>query len=198
MPYALYNENYYLKSHGSSWKKTDSILEAKIYKDREKAVNVAYSLPKQWKEQGFHMVEIPDAPLISPIQKLSRDELEQSLQSSPEVLEMVQKLCKFVDGIGELKTMCQTCREKVSFYDKMQEDFLHRIEFESMASGNVAHLGSMLHKCRVQRRIYKNMSFVIYGLISQVPLEVPESYVEDKAITLSSRSYTMRTEEAKQ
>ena len=198
MAYALYNNEYYLKTNGSSWQPVKDVLQAKTYKEKDKALNVAMSLPKLFREKGYHMVEIPEVPLISPLRQLSMDELTQELQSSPEVLSMVKKLCHFVDEISDLKSMFQACREKVSFYDKLQEDFLHRIEFESMASGNVAHLGSLLHKCRVQRRIYKNMAFVINDLATQMPMDVSPSYVADKAIMLSSRSYTMRTEEAKQ
>ena len=174
-------------------------IQSKIYDYFRTAQNAACSLPKAFQNLGYRVVVLPDSAVApkQPVTVLPGQDplLDADLYAFPDVKEIVRQISAYVDGLSSMKRLLEHCNQESAMQDRVQEDLLHRIEFESMKAGNVAHLGSLLHKCRVKRRVYKNLAQMLHELTTLAPDQVPDSYVSQKAIAMASRTYKLRAEE---
>lgn len=202
MFYAIYNNEYYLTTSPQGFLPVKTAVKAKTWSNKAAADAALRALPKTMRNLGYYVMLMSDQTVKEEPVSLPhlpdgaiRQEEESLLSVYPDVKDIVHSITSYVDSIANLRSLLDQCQNEVEFQNKVQEDLLHRIEFESMACGNVAHLGSMLHKCRTKRRIYKNLEQMLYELTTKRPEEIENDYVSMRAVALASRKYQLRAEE---
>ena len=185
------NAPQYIVTNGSKYKADcsgkrccDKASEAYRWKTEEAAVTQANQMNRVDKSSVWH-VEMVDG--VSAIQMFDANML--SIKSSPEFVGMVDELRRCVLTIAHVKSMMEKCTEGISEQDRIQEDILHKIEFEYGGKGNGAHLCSLLHQCRKKRRGYKDMLIMLQTIGHTTIANMDEKSLADVQDKLSNRKY---------
>ena len=116
-----------------------------------------------------------------------------AVNSVPEFREMLDALFHCVQSMETVKEMMNRCVSELSKQDKIQEDLLHKIEFESLGGGNGAHLCSLLQKCRQKRRGYKDMLTLIQFVANTTISGISVAELTEIKDRLGGRLYKTRT-----
>lgn len=116
-----------------------------------------------------------------------------AVNSVPEFREMLDALFRCVQSMETVKEMMNKCVNEISNQDKIQEDLLHKIEFESLGGGNGAHLCSLLQKCRQKRRGYKDMLTLIQFVSNKSISGISVAELMEMKDRLGGRLYKTRT-----
>lgn len=162
--YVLTNGQFYVTQPSAQRYSYDTDPHnAAIFPTEKKAANVlSRTLPKNFKSHGYRprLVDFPDnaVPDSGPIKMIrlhiEQDPLEQrNMGQAAAVLQEISAGPLSVSRMGELMRLC---RMGVEEEDRVQEDLLHRIEYESGAKGNAARLCAQMKACRMRRRAYKD------------------------------------------
>lgn len=67
-----------------------------------------------------------------------------------------EKIKTFLDFVDECRSLNEIARNGISEEEKLQQDLLHAIEFESNGKKRSV-IDTKLHKCRLSRRKYKDI-----------------------------------------
>ncbi len=185
--YALFNGHSYVAQKNGRFSITPKLSEAQLWDAPEKASSVLQTPPKLIRDQGYQIADVGEGD-VQPVYFGGKQVPDEDMDLD----KMLPTLVRYLAGVQALKPALDACYQAISKCDKRQEDLLHRIEFEPMSGGNVAHLGSLLHQCRVQRRAYKDMLEMLTDLYYKTPSKVPPTYLHDKASYFAGRTYTPR------
>lgn len=195
--YAIFNGDYFLKQDRGYLVPVKQACNALQWKEQKPAANMVKNLPKHLRGKGYSVVEVPET-----MKQVQRSEIEAKTptsawdkSTSPDQADVFySRIEQYVESASQLTEIFKACREALVWQERKQLDLLHKLEFESMANGNVAHLGAELRKCRILRRKYKNMLSILSDLYFAQPYKVEKNYMEKKESVLSGRSYQCRTE----
>ena len=202
--YYITNGLYYISLINSQYQPVAKAELATTWKEKKKASNILKSaLPVVLRNRGYHIVEIDEKKeakeekTASPVVVQKRQYVSKPLRKCgiPEVEEMIKKIDTTVGTIANIAEMSRICADAMSKQDRIQEDLLHRMEFESGAKGQGAHMFAEMQKCRRRRRVYKDMLELlnyIGGMMGSVTTDAVEQF-EKK---LETRTYVPRSEEA--
>ena len=120
---------------------------------------------------------------------------ERAFKTSPEFVEMTNALYDCVHSMGRVKEMIDQCSRGLSEQDKIQEDLLHKIEFESTGRGQGAHLCVLLRECRKKRRGYKDMLTMLQGVSTVAISKVSAESLDSIQAKMDGRVYAPRSKE---
>lgn len=210
MAYLLTNGTYYITFNNNKYTACTHKFMACTWDKKEKAEKIAASsLCTALRKQGYVPVLVEDAPIAPTVQPepapVSPTAKQASVQSASylplgrtgvkKVDDIFQSFQKMAKTIGELGNMRKCCEDGVHHEEQIQTDLLHRIEFESGAKGNAAHLCSQLKACRNRRRAYKDMIAMIDDASITINPEAWRDYVSVKVKSLAERKYAPRSKE---
>ncbi len=205
--YVLTNGLYYIAHYNGMYTACTKEYLAKLWPKKEKAENAALSLPKALRKQGYVAMWIGEEPKPTPITEVSQPVIEKhaKIQATPafalgktgikQLDDMFSSFSHMADTIAELQSMKAKCEQGIKGEDLIQTDLLHKIEFESGAKGNAAHLCKQLKSCRLRRRAYKDMLALIESAATDTKPESWNGYVTTKVREFYSRTYTPRSNE---
>ena len=206
MNYVFTNGTRYLARSKNGFYPTDTVFSASMWDNEQKAKNLFSSVPPVLKKQGYHLEAIDLNP--RPVAETPKEEPKpltpeaiswQALPLAscgvPEVEKYVARINDMVATMGDVNKMMRKCREEVAKEDRIQQDLLHKIEFESGRGGVGMRMYSSLRSCRRRRRAYKDLMTVLGGLHDMISDQVNDGYLEKKQEELNSRLYTPRSTE---
>ena len=123
------------------------------------------------------------------------DTEDRAFKNSPEFVKMAEVLYDCVHSIGRIKEMIEQCSRGLSEQDKIQEDLLHKIEFESTGRGQAGHLCVLLRECRKKRRGYKDMLTMLQGVSTVAINNVSTESLNNIQERMNGRMYSTRSKE---
>lgn len=123
------------------------------------------------------------------------DASELAINTMPEFADMMDSIRGCIESMGRIQQLKERCLNEAKLQDQMQEDLLHKIEFESGGRGTGAHLCVLLRECRKKRRGYKDMLTVLQAVGETCVAEVNETQLNYVCNKLNNRLYRTRTEE---
>lgn len=159
------------------------------WKKQEAASNQAEQMNKRDKVSVWRAELVEGA---ADVQTFNHEAL--AVNSVPEFREMLDALFRCVQSMETVKEMMNKCVNEMSNQDKIQEDLLHKIEFESLGGGNGAHLCSLLQKCRQKRRGYKDMLTLIQSISNMAISGISVAELTEMKDRLGGRLYKTRTD----
>lgn len=207
--YVLTNGLYYISYRNKLYTPCTKEELATVWDKKEKAENVALCLPKPLRKQGYLALWIGEEPKATPIAQTQATPFpspkkQEAVYAKPAFVlgktgikpldDIFSSFCGMADTLADLQNMRAACEAGVRGEDLIQQDLLHKIEFESGAKGNAAHLCTQLKSCRLRRRAYKDMLLLIDGAATDTKPESWTGYVHNKVHELYSRTYAPRTE----
>ena len=200
--YVITNGLYYIARYNSkSFSPVSKLSMATGWMDKQKAENVLnISLPKMLRGRGYR-VQMADCAPVQVVGMASKvitpdkqQELrEEKLRSTEEVTAMIKEIDSAATSISRIGEMMKMCDAGEAHEDNVQQDLLHKIEFESCAKGNGAKLCSQLRKCRLRRRAYKDMKAFLLEIFSLPANAITPEFLESRRKELLSRVYMPRS-----
>lgn len=186
--YIVTNGSKYM-AHYSGKRFCDQASAAYRWKTEEAAAAQAKQMNHVDRSHAWH-AEMVDG--VAELQAFDANTLY--IKSSPEFLGMVDELCGCVRTIAHVKEMIEKCTAGMSEQDRIQEDLLHKIEFEYGGKGNGAHLCSLLHQCRQKRRGYKDMLIMLQTIGNTTIANMDEQSLMEVQDKLSNRKYQTKSD----
>jgi len=162
--YVLTNGEYFVtRQNANRFDYDTDPRKAAIFPTEKKAAHVlSRTLPKNFRSHGYRprLMDLSDTamPDIGSIRMIrmhiEQDPLEnRGMGQASALLKEIGAGPISISRMGELMRLCQVGVEEEN---RVQEDLLHRIEFESGAKGNAARLCAQMKACRMRRRAYKD------------------------------------------
>lgn len=199
-------KNNYLARSRNGFHPVSTVFAASIWETEQKARNLYAMVPPVLKKQGYHLEAIdlnprPAAEQPKPEERnltpaaVTWQALPLASCGVPEVEAYVQKITTMVQTMADVQKMVRTCKDEVAKQERIQQDILHKIEFESGHAGVGLKMYSDLRHCRRRRRAFKDLMAVLTGVKGMLPEEVSVGYLEKKQAELSDRLYSPRSEE---
>lgn len=171
-------------------KKVGAKENAYCWKTEQAAASQAAQTNLREKTSAWHVEVVDGFPSLQ-----SFDATTLAVKSMPEFKDMMDTLYGCVHSIGLIKDMIQRCANGLSEQDKIQEDLLHKIEFESGGRGQGAHLCALLRECRKKRRGYKDMLTMLQSVGSTAISNISPDCLEKTQAKLDNRTYATRTDQ---
>lgn len=172
--YVITNGQYYITRTRSGYTYGEDLDKAAVFPTEKKARNlITHNLPRNFRAFGYRpmLMKVPDSALPGSLRMQAvRIHIEQdplARRNMDQVAVLLRELANAgnlsVVRIGEMMRVCSAGIEEEN---RIQEDLLHKMEFESGARGNGARLCAQMKACRTRRRAYKNLGIALRRLFS--------------------------------
>lgn len=184
--YVVTNGTWYMTK--CSGRSLGRIEQAYHWKTRQAAETQAAQMKKSCLDSSWRVEEVASD---EPIQVFDTE--DRAIKTSPEFIEMTHAVYDCVHSIGKIREMIDQCSRGLSQQDKIQEDLLHKIEFESMGRGQGAHLCTLLRDCRKKRRGYKDMLVMLQGISMATVGTLSAESLDHIQSKMDNRLYTPRS-----
>ena len=178
---------YMTKCSGNSFGTKE---QAFCWKTQKAAASQADLMNKAHPETFWHTEMVNGTPHIQVF-----DIEDRAFKTLPEFVQMTHALYDCVHSMGRVKDMIDQCARGLSEQDKIQEDLLHKIEFESAGRGQAAHLCVLLRECRKKRRGYKDMLTMLQSVSTVAIKEVSAESLDNIQAKMNGRMYAPRSKE---
>lgn len=206
-------ETYIRRSATNQYIPTDKSEHATWWHDVEKAGNILRTLPKILRTRGYYVDKMPESlrESLVKIDAPTEEEIKQA-EDKPsdfavtlgasaalatcgvqEVEDMYREVMSMVSVIERLAQMQKTCGERIEEQQKIQEDLLHRVEFETGNCSAGWKLFSALRACRKTRRAYKDLSILLSSLHMDTLGALVKQGADQCEAALSARLYRPRS-----
>jgi len=201
--YVITNGLYYITRRNNVYSPVTQLSLATAWEERDKAANVAASsLPKVLRGRGYRVEKADCAPVqvvmaakrkaVKPDEKTFRKEKVRSVAEVTAMLKEIDSAASCISKIGEMMRICEAGETEEN---NVQQDLLHKIEFESCGKGNGARLCAQLRKCRLRRRAYKDMQTFLREIFSMPANAITPEYLDTRRKELLARVYSPRSKD---
>lgn len=171
--YVITNGQFYVARGQSGYTYGEDLGKAVVFPTEKKARNLlAHNLPRNFRTFGYHpmLMNVPDSALTGSRRMMAvRIHIEQD-PIAERNLDQVSAIFREINtgnlSVSRIGEMLRVCSAGIEEENRIQEDLLHKMEFESGARGNGARLCSQMKACRTRRRAYKNLGIVLRRLFS--------------------------------
>lgn len=191
--YVITDGTQYLAMEKTVYCVTPDFSLAYRWKAEEKARNMLKCPPKIIKNKGFFVQEVAAARqsiAVKPEQAVALADC-----GIPEITRMLDEVKALIGKMENVTKLWAECNMNISYQDKLQEDLLHQLEFESIAHGNGMHIAAQLKAVRVKRRAYKDMLIMFDQVMGVTPAQASIHCLDTKQQKLLARLYAPRTNE---
>ena len=111
---------------------------------------------------------------------------------------MVEYARKFGALVYELIEELKEAREKVQYYDQLEEDLIHTLEnMELLKEKDAIQMAITLKKSRNERRFYKDKVFLLQSFLDKILIKEPEKFVRTGIDMINNSKYTYKVMEDK-
>ena len=109
---------------------------------------------------------------------------------------MIEYARKFGALVYELIEEAKETRQKVEYYNNLEQDLLHTLEnMELLKEKDAVQISVMLKKSRNERRFYKDKLFLLQSFLNGILVKEPEKYVRTGIEMINNATYNYKVME---